>query len=91
MNDIIIKNIKSLILPKKSVHPLKGKEMDELTIIDDAEVVINAGRIIYAGPSGHDFQVEKEMDAGGRIVSPALVEPHTHIVHGGSREHEMSL
>ncbi|MFD2831084.1 imidazolonepropionase [Corticicoccus populi] len=91
MNDIIIKNIKSLILPKKSVHPLKGKEMDELTIIDDAEVVINAGRIIYAGPSGHDFQAEKEMDAGGRIVSPALVEPHTHIVHGGSREHEMSL
>lgn len=91
MNDIIIKNIKSLILPEKSKKPLKGKEMDELEIVNHATVVINNGKIVYAGAETDEYQGEKEIDAEGRVVSPALVEPHTHVVHGGSREHEMSL
>lgn len=91
MNDCIIKNIKSLILPKKSDLPLKGKEMDELTIICDAMIVIKDGRIVYAGVHTDGYEAEKVIDAENRIVSPALVEPHTHIVHGGSREHEMAL
>ena len=37
MNDVLITNIKSLILPKKTETPLKGKEMDELNIVEDAD------------------------------------------------------
>lgn len=91
MNDLMITNIKSLILPKKTEGPLKGKEMDELEIIDDAVVVINDKKIVYAGKNTSDFEANEVIDAQGMIVSPALVEPHTHVVHGGSREHEMSL
>ena len=91
MNDVIITNIKSLILPKKTAGPLKGKEMDELNIVDDAIVVIKDGKVIYAGAKTDGYEAKETIDAEGRIVSPALVEPHTHIVHGGSREHEMSL
>lgn len=91
MNDVIITNIKSLILPKKSEGPLKGKEMDELNIVDDAIVVIKDGKIVYAGAKTDEYEAKETIDAKGKIVSPALVEPHTHIVHGGSREHEMSL
>jgi imidazolonepropionase len=91
MNDVLIKNIKSLILPKKTTAPLKGKEMDELTIVEDAIVVIDEGKIVYAGASTDQYRGERVIDAGGRVVSPALVEPHTHVVHGGSREHEMAL
>lgn len=91
MNDVIITNIKSLILPKKTEGPLKGKEMDELNIVDDAIVVIKDGKIVYAGAKTDEYEAKETIDAKGKIVSPALVEPHTHIVHGGSREHEMSL
>ncbi len=91
MNDVMITNIKSLILPKKSEGPLKGKEMDELNIVDDAIVVIKDGKVVYAGAKTDEYEAKETIDAGGKIVSPALVEPHTHIVHGGSREHEMSL
>lgn len=91
MNDVMITNIKSLILPKKTDGPLKGKEMDELNIVDDAIVVIKDGKIVYAGVKTDEYEAKETIDAKGKIVSPALVEPHTHIVHGGSREHEMSL
>ena len=91
MNDVIITNIKSLILPKKSEGPLKGKEMDELNIVDDSIVVIKDGKVVYAGAKTDEYEAKETIDAEGKIVSPALVEPHTHIVHGGSREHEMSL
>lgn len=91
MNDVMITNIKSLILPKKSEGPLKGKEMDELNIVDDAIVVIKDGKVVYAGAKTDEYEAKETIDAEGKIVSPALVEPHTHIVHGGSREHEMSL
>lgn len=91
MNDLIIKNIGQLLLPKKTEKPLKGKEMDELEIINDAMVVINNGKIVYRGKETNGYEAEKVIDAEGKVVSPALVEPHTHVVHGGSREHEMSL
>lgn len=91
MNDVMITNIKSLILPKKTEGPLKGKEMDELNIIDDAIIVIKDGKVVYAGAKTTEYEAADIIDAEGKIVSPALVEPHTHIVHGGSREHEMSL
>ncbi|SOC43918.1 imidazolonepropionase [Salinicoccus kekensis] len=91
MNDLIIKNIKSLILPKKSDGPLKGAEMDELEIIDDAMIVVDDGKVVYAGETSDEYDASEVVDAGGRVASPALVEPHTHVVHGGSREHEMAL
>src|SRR5690625_4759723 len=91
MNDTIIRNIKSLILPKKTDRPLRGREMDELNIIDDAMVVIDGGKVIYAGGETDGYEAEQTIDAAGMIVSPALVDPHTHVVHGGSREHEMAL
>ena len=91
MNDVMIKNIKSLILPKKSDKPLKGKEMDELKIVDDAVIVVKDGKVVYAGEKTDEYEASEVIDAEGKIASPALVEPHTHVVHGGSREHEMSL
>lgn len=91
MNDVMIKNIKSLILPKKSDKSLKGKEMDELKIVDDAVIVVKDGKVVYAGEKTDEYEASEVIDAEGKIASPALVEPHTHVVHGGSREHEMSL
>ncbi|MCG7338204.1 imidazolonepropionase [Staphylococcus sp. ACRSN] len=91
MNDLIIQNIKQLILPKSTEKPLKGQELNELEIVEDATVVVNDGKVVYSGPHTDLYEANKIIDATGKVVSPALVEAHTHLVHGGSREHEMSL
>lgn len=91
MNDLIVKNIGSLVLPKKSEKALKGSEMDELEIVEDAIVVVKNGKVVYAGKNNDDFEAKSTVDAEGMVVSPALVDPHTHVVHGGSREHEAAL
>lgn len=91
MNDLIIQNIKQLILPKSTERPLKGKELNDLKIIENGTVVIKDGKVIYSGEHTEAYQATDTIDAIGKVVSPALVEAHTHLVHGGSREHEMSL
>lgn len=91
MNDLIIQNIKQLILPKSIDRPLKGKELDELEIVENGTVVIHEGKVIYSGTHTDNYEGKETIDATGKVVSPALVEAHTHLVHGGSREHEMSL
>ncbi|MBA8762133.1 imidazolonepropionase [Staphylococcus coagulans] len=89
--DLIIQNIKELILPKSVDQPLKGKELDELTVIQNGTVVVDAGKIVYSGPYTEDYEAKEVIDASNRVVSPALVDAHTHLIHGGSREHEMAL
>lgn len=91
MNDLMIQNIKQLILPKSTDRPLKGKELDELEIVENGTVVIHEGKVIYSGTHTDNYEAKETIDATGKVVSPALVEAHTHLVHGGSREHEMSL
>lgn len=91
MNVLLIQNIGQLLLPKSTDKPLKGKELDELEIVENGTVVVKDGKVVYSGPHTDEYEAEKTIDATGKVVSPALVESHTHLVHGGSREHEMSL
>lgn len=91
MNDLIIQNIKELILPKSTDRPLKGAELDQLDVIENGTVVVNDGKIVYSGPHTDKYDAEQVIDATGKVVSPSLIDAHTHLVFGGSREHEMSL
>ncbi|MEB6613081.1 imidazolonepropionase [Staphylococcus pasteuri] len=91
MNDLIIQNIKELILPKSTDRPLKGAELDELDVIENGTVVVKDGKIVYSGPYTDKYEAEQIIDATGKVVSPSLIDAHTHLIFGGSRELEMSL
>jgi imidazolonepropionase len=69
---------------------------------DTAPVVATwEGRILAAGPrsellqaiesSGYPLARFGRIDAGGGTVTPGLIDPHTHLLFGGSREGELVL
>jgi imidazolonepropionase len=64
-------------------------------LIDDGTVIARDGRILFAGPSdaAPTFADADVIDLGGRLMTPAPIDCHTHIVHGGHRalEFEMRL
>ena len=60
-------------------------------LIDKAAVAIGEGRITWCGSEAdlpEQFQNEMRHDVDGRVVTPALIDCHTHIVFGGNRARE---
>lgn len=64
-------------------------------IIENGHIAVKDGRIIAVGAGnapadmqGPDTQV---INAEGKTVAPGLIDSHTHLVHGGSRERELPL
>lgn len=56
--------------------------------VEDGMIVVRDGKIIYAGPPT-DWSGELEtIDCGGRLLTPALIDCHTHLVFGGNRARE---
>tara|TARA_R110002110_G_scaffold68424_18_gene185166 strand:- start:82 stop:1293 length:1212 start_codon:yes stop_codon:yes gene_type:complete len=65
-------------------------------LIPNAAIVIDGPLIRWVGAETDlptDFRAFEKQDLGGRMVTPALIDCHTHIVHGGNRavEFEMRL
>lgn len=70
--------------------------MREVGAVAGAAIAIGAdGRIVAVGSEREvrdlaDAQTHW-VDAAGGFVCPGFVDPHTHLVHGGSREHELPM
>lgn len=60
--------------------------------IPDGAVVIEGGRIRWAGRAAEMPPAEGErIDLGGRLVTPGLIDCHTHLVHAGDRAREFAM
>jgi imidazolonepropionase len=90
--DTLIRNIGEF-LPMDQSGPVKGKQMNEMDVKEDAAVAIKDGKVVWSGNTldTSEFHAEEIIDAKGRLVTPGLVEAHTHLVFGGSREKELAL
>lgn len=90
--DTLITNIREL-LPMDQTGPVKGKAMNNLTVIEQASIGIKDGKVAWIGTTEEAKKIgaNETIDAEGKLVTPGLVEAHTHLVFGGSREKEMAL
>lgn len=61
--------------------------------VEGGVVVASDGVIAYAGPEADapEFGDAEVIDCEGRWITPGLIDPHTHLIHGGDRAHEFEL
>ena len=51
-------------------------------LVRDGAVGISDGKIVWAGPAAQAPQAATTRDLAGKVLTPGLVDPHTHIVYG---------
>lgn len=99
MKPIFIRHASQLVTLKGSSDaPLTGDRMGDLHIIENGSVWLENGVIQFVGGDEEAEQLyhdrineAKIIDATGKLVTPGLVDPHTHLVHAGTRENEFNM
>ena len=102
MEKLLIHNIGLLATPEGTTARA-GEAQGEITVLKDAWVLCEDGRVSAVGtgdgwkaaaadapgtPEPSDLTV---IDAEGKLVTPGLVDAHTHLVFGGFRQNELGL
>jgi len=83
------------VQPGAMTAPLCGEQMMCVGEVRNAGIAIaDDGTILCAGPAReaalHVTSETECWDAQGGFACPGFVDPHTHLVHAGSREHELA-
>lgn len=63
-------------------------------LVSDGAIAIEGGHIRWIGARADlpsDFAGAERVDLGGRLVTPGLIDCHTHLVHGGDRAAEFEM
>jgi imidazolonepropionase len=91
---LLVRRIAQLATPAGSAAPLRGRELRDVQLVEDAYVLIKDGRFAAVGRE-RDLQPLRgdvdELDAAGRCAVPGLVDCHTHACFLGDRVEEFSL
>ncbi|MCY8234230.1 imidazolonepropionase [Priestia endophytica] len=85
-------------LAGKGKGPRSQEAMSELGLIEDGSLWIEDGTIQAVGTTNdlekryaEKLHTADVVEASNHLVTPGLVDPHTHVVYGGSREHEFEM
>ncbi|MEC7985252.1 MAG: imidazolonepropionase, partial [Myxococcota bacterium] len=78
--DLLLNNVAAVYLPHE----------DHLMRLRNLSIGIQSGKIVYMDDSKDVPPAKKVIDAQNFICLPALIDPHTHSVWGGSRAKEFA-
>lgn len=92
--DKILTHFNQVFCPNDPGHPLAGKEMAAATILEDGYIAIKDGKILATGTGEPQADLVGPetilLSCQGKVATPGLIDCHTHLVYGGSREHEFA-
>ncbi|WP_040978668.1 imidazolonepropionase [Oceanobacillus jeddahense] len=81
-----------------SDKPAKKEAMSDITILEHGSIWVEDGKIVEVGTDAEMREKYKEqldsateIDVSGKTVTPGLIDPHTHLVHAGTRENEYAM
>jgi imidazolonepropionase len=90
--DLLVTHASQLLtIPAHDQGPQRGNRLGDLAIIADGALAVSDGSIVDLGPTVDltmKYQAAQTIDAGGRVVMPGFVDPHTHVVFAGDRASE---
>ncbi len=87
--DLLLKGISELVTMKWG--PYRRVRLEDAGIIRDAALAIKSGRIVWVGKESESSIVKSDrtVNLGGRVVTPAFIDSHTHLVFSGDRSFEL--
>lgn len=77
-----------MLLTNATVATMEGNA--PYGLISEAAIQMNEGRVTWVGPMA-DAPRGDAQDMGGRLITPALIDCHTHLVHAGDRAREFEM
>lgn len=97
MASLLIENTSQILtMAGAGWEPLTGQKMKKLRIRKDAVILVSDGKILEIADEEKAESLKKRydaisIDARGHTVMPGLVDSHTHVVYGGTREEEFYM
>ena len=89
MEGLLIRNIGLLATPE-GFCARRGGEQGEIRFLKNAWVLCEEGKIAAIG-TGDEPKADRVVDAHQKLVTPGLVDAHTHLIFGGWRQNELGL
>jgi imidazolonepropionase len=89
--DLILRGAGELLTCAGPVTGVAGPAVGRLEPIKDGAVAISGDRIVAVGSSPdieRAFKARETLDVDGALVTPGLVDPHSHLLYGGTRHIE---
>ena len=85
---LLLRGAAEVVTPPPSESPISGEAMGRVKIYTNADVLIEDDKIVAVG-SNLESPSAEVVDVTGKVILPGFVDPHTHLVWSGSREHEL--
>ena len=93
MKKMLIKNI-GILATAEGRQARRGAEQGKIRLYKNAWILLEDDEIAEIGTGKYQYQNDFDgevLDAEGRLVTPGLVDAHTHLVFGGWRQNELGL
>lgn len=95
MTQLLFVNASQVVTCAGPGRARRGAEMTDACVLDgDVAVAVAEGQVVAVGPvdeAAHAVPDAEEVDCAGRLLTPGLVDSHTHAVFGRARYDEQEL
>lgn len=95
--NVLLTNVR-VVTPTDTPGPRRGRAMELLYVMDEADVLVRDGTIVAVEPASAKVALSREVPKGvhvidgqGRVLMPGFVDCHTHACWGGSRLDEWQM
>ena len=85
---LLLRGAAEVVTPPATSLPIVGEAMGKIERHSNTDILVNEDKIVKLGKNLTSDDAEV-IDVSGKVVVPGFVDPHTHLVWSGSREHEL--